>query len=278
MKHNKLLLYTGVLTALLVALSAAYGLFGNSYAAETKNWQVQGIAQDMVDIYIITPALLLSLIRTYRGSRFFAFMLGGILIFLAYSYAIYCFSVHFNNAFLLYCAVFGLSIYLFIYLLVIFPVGRAASFSNSNIPVRSTAVFMAIIALLFYGLWLSDIIPAIIHNKLPAVLAETGLLTNPVHVLDISLLLPALLICSFLLYKKHAVAFFMAPVLLVFCTLMEINIILLTIMMAQKGLANGYTTVIPMGILAVLSTFFLYRFCKHLVAKPVTADNYHAGH
>lgn len=277
MKQNKLLLYTGILTALLVALSAAYGLLApNSYAAETKNWQAQAIAQDLVDLFIITPALLLSLFYTYRGSRFFAFLLGGTLIFIAYSYAIYCFSVHFNPAFLLYCFAFGFSIYLFIYLLVIFPAGSAISFFNSNTPVRSTALFMAIIALFFYGLWLSDIIPAILQNKAPAVLAETGLLTNPVHVLDISLLLPALLIFSFLLYKNHPTAFFMAPVLLVFCILMDINIMLLTIMMTQKGFSTGYFTVVLMAVLALCGIFFLYRFCKHLA--PATADEYHAMH
>lgn len=275
MKKNKLLLYGGLLTALLAAAGAWYGLFTqDSYAAETRNWQVQGIAQDMADLFMAVPLLLIALAGAWRGKRFFVFLLGGVLLFLAYSFAIYCFSVHFNKIFLLYCLVLGLSVYLFIYLYSLFPAKNAIAFFTSETPVRSTATYLGITALLFYGLWLSDIIPAIVSGTRPELLKETGLFTNPVHVLDIALLLPGMLICALLLYKKRPVAFFLAPVLLVFSIIMNINIAFLSVMMVQKGLAEGYFVACAMAALSLTGGWLLFRFCRQLA--PGHPDKYHS--
>ena len=59
-----------------------------------------------------------------------------------------------------------------------------------------------IISVLFYIQWLSQDVPAILSNEAPADVREINIPTNPVHVLDLGLFLPAMIITSILLWKK----------------------------------------------------------------------------
>jgi hypothetical protein len=67
---------------------------------------------------------------------------------------------------------------------------------------RTIGIYFIVISCLFYLLWLAEIVPAIINQVTPASLIETGLLTNPVYVIDLSVCLPALFIPGFLLLGK----------------------------------------------------------------------------
>ena len=60
-----------------------------------------------------------------------------------------------------------------------------------NIKARAVSVFLLVIAILFYLQWLSEDIPALVTGRMPPSVMENGLLTNPVHVLDMGLLLNA---------------------------------------------------------------------------------------
>jgi hypothetical protein len=56
----KLALIRSLLLAFLLILSSSAGLFTpDFYSAETKNWQAQSIGQDLVDLLLIAPFLIL---------------------------------------------------------------------------------------------------------------------------------------------------------------------------------------------------------------------------
>ena len=107
---------------------------------------------------------------------------------------------------------------------------------------------------------MAEIAPAIINNVTPQSLIETGLLTNPVHVIDLSVCLPALFITGFLLLKQNLLGSLLTPAMLVFCILMDITIGALTIVMKLKGLASDYFVAVVMFVLALLSIMLLIWF------------------
>ncbi len=45
-------------------------------------------------------------------------------------------------------------------------------------------------------MWLSEIVPTVIKNEIPKSVLENGVLTNSVHVLDISIVLQSFIIVS----------------------------------------------------------------------------------
>ena len=126
------------------------------------------------------------------------------------------------------------------------------------------AVYFIVISVGFYFLWLSEIIPSAIKNTIPKSLSDVGLATNPIHVLDLSVFLPALFITSILLFRKKSLGFILAPVLLVFCILMNITIGILQVIMTQRGVESGFEVTIIMSILAVFSGVLLVYYFKNM--------------
>jgi len=89
---------------------------------------------------------------------------------------------------------------------------------------------------------------------------ENGLLTNPVHVLDLGLYLPAMLLTAVFLWRGRLPGYLLALPLLVFSALTGIGILAIDLVMAMKGLPVnlGVDTFITAIVLMslVLSVFY----------------------
>lgn len=124
------------------------------------------------------------------------------------------------------------------------------------------AGYFLVISGMFFLLWLSEIVPFAILHTIPPELAESGLVTNPVHVLDLALFLPAIFITSLLLSAKKALGFLLAPVILVFSVLMSFTIFFLIFLMRSGGVQVNYSVNAVMGLLTVMGTILLWQYFK----------------
>ncbi len=262
-KFDKTFIVLSFLLALFVIIVSSYGLFvHNAYSRETLNWVTQAYGQDIVDLFLVTPTLIVTSILAFRKSKIALIMLAGCLLYLIYTFMIYCFDLHFNRMFILYCWILGLSFYLFLYFLFMAVKEPAGEWIKNKIPIKSTGAFILICGIFFYFLWLSSIVPAIIKNTVPVEITEIGMPTNPVHVLDLSIILPGLIITAILLLKKKPLGYMLAPVILTFFILMNIAIGILNIFLKMKGIADDYSVTIIMGVLTVVSLVFLLVFVR----------------
>jgi hypothetical protein len=251
----------------LLVIVGTIGIFTKDfYFRETFNWNVQAIAQDIVDLFIISPILIVSAVAASKNSKTALLVWGGTNLFLIYTFAIYCFAVHFNYLFIMYCALFGLSIYSFVYFVFINSVSIDNISLNEKFPIKTTSIFLIIISVLFYLLWLSEIIPATINNSAPKSLAETGILTNPVHVIDLAVCLPGMIITAVLLFKKKYIGIILAPAVLVFCGEMSLSIGILMAYMMQHGLGADFVPLIFMVIITLVAAGFIIKFSKCIKA------------
>ncbi|HEY5690672.1 MAG TPA: hypothetical protein VIS49_04365 [Cyclobacteriaceae bacterium] len=105
------------LAVLIILVSCAALIIPDLYSAETVNWQSQTIGQDLVDLILVAPILLVTSIFVARNEKIVMLVWGGILLYIIYTYLLYCFEVHFNRLFIIYCICLGLSFYAFIYFL-----------------------------------------------------------------------------------------------------------------------------------------------------------------
>lgn len=116
--HLKTLRTLTILLAVsLTIVSIAGAFFPGTYARDAASMAAQGIGQDLVDLFLGVPMLLVTFYFAARGKRVALLLYGGILFYIMYSFIIYCFGVHFNQLFLLYCMTLGLSLYAFILLM-----------------------------------------------------------------------------------------------------------------------------------------------------------------
>ena len=263
--NDRKILFFSFSLAFLVVVTALFGLLTKgTYALEAENWKIQGIGQDLTDLFLVTPVLLISGIQAYRNRKRWFFIFGGTVLFFSYTYTIYCFALHFNSLFLIYCFCFGLSVYAFIYFIwrALTP-GVIRNF-DEKLPIKSISVFLIGSAVSFYILWLSEIIPAMVHHQVPQSNTAAGIMTNPVHVLDLSLFLPAFIMDAILLMKKNKLALVITPALLVFCILMDLNIAGLILYMWARGAASGFGVSYVMVALALISAYLLYGYFRHM--------------
>jgi hypothetical protein len=101
------------------------------------------------------------------------------------------------------------------------------------------SVYLLLVAILFALLWLSQDIPAIVTGKAPQSVTENGLLTNPVHVLDLGFYLPAMIITAILLWRRKFLGYFFAIPLLVFSILTGIGIIAIDVVTGMRGMPTS---------------------------------------
>jgi hypothetical protein len=235
-------LWISVPLALLVAITAGAGLWWPpTYARESALWAAQGMGGDAVNLVVIVPVLLLTAGLAQRGSLRARLVWMGTLVFLLYNFAIYAVAVHFNALFLAYCGILGGSFYALLGSLPSLSPADVAGAYSPRAPVKTMAAVLCLIGLVFAALWLREIVPATISGQTPKSLADAGLITNPVHILDLSLVLPGLIVTAILLLRRRAVAFVLAPVLMVFCVLMTVAIAGMIVAMVRGNFAADYT-------------------------------------
>ncbi len=251
--------------AFLIIACSYIGLFvPGTYSKETSNWTAQAIGQDAVDLFLISPMLVITAILAARMNTIGRLLWSGVLLYIMYTYAIYCFDVHFNSLFFAYCLVFGLSLYSFVYFLFSQTAEPVKHWPENRLPAKIVGVYLIVIACLFYALWLSQILPAIISNSTPRDLVDVGLPTNPVHVIDLSVALPGIFTVGLLLLKKKPLGLLLAPGILMFTVLMDITIGALIVAMHVKAIQEDYIITVVMTFLALISALFLIIFLRDI--------------
>lgn len=232
-----------VIATFIVALMGLWSpdLYGNS-----DSLAAQGQAQDLVTLLVALPLLIISTWYTARGSIRWRLIWLGTLIYMAYTYVIAAFQVNFNQLFLLYVVVLGSSFYALV-------LGFASTKPEliqlkPEVPVRGISLIAGFLVLSYYGLWLSEILPALQSNSVPPAIVAASTPTSAVHVLDMGFYLPLMLTGAILLWLRQPMGFVVTGAALAFAPLMGIAVIAMVINLVQWGLAES---MVPVAIFAV---------------------------
>ena len=222
------------------------------YAGLTPAFLPQALAQDIANLAIVAPLWLVLAVLALRGSLRAYLLWLGVLTFTIYNYVIYTFSIPFGPLFLLWVAVFGMSIYSLIGgVTAVNHKVVAASFSSRR-AVQVVAWFLIITAVLFGFLWLSEDVPALLSGTRPQSVVDMSLPTNPVHILDLGFFLPAVIATGVMLIRGRALGYTLAPAFIVFLILTGIPILITPVVQSVRGEAAAWGVVGPIGTLTVV--------------------------
>lgn len=270
MNYLKTLRILTILLSLSLAIVSVAGAFlPETYTRDSASLGAQGVGQDLVDLFVGVPLLLLSFYYTTRGSRVASFIYGGTLFYILYSFIIYCFGIHFNRFFLLYCLTLSLSLYSFILLFAHLKQQHVEKWFEQA-PVKMVSVYLSVVALIFYILWLKSIVPAIIHNQVPKDVSDYGLLVSPVHVIDLVFALPGLIIGAILIWKKQSLGYMIASFALVFMVLLTLALAAMVLVLLLRGISEDFTVAIVFGVLSVTSVIFSLLLFRRIKVIAVT--------
>lgn len=215
--------YTAVLSLVLVG-ATLYGLLGDDPyrvspgVQETLPAVLRG--QDLLTLLTV-PVLLWASVRASAGSLRGHLLGLGLLLYYAYSYVMYAFSP-FNDAFLLYITVIGMSSYGLLNGLVRLDVGILGP-AFARTPRRPVGWFLLVVGVAFVGAWLAMIV-SVLPGGLPA-----GRMTydigSAVHVLDLAFVLPLVIATGVLLLRGHPAGPVLGAVLL--CKIVTLGLAML---------------------------------------------------
>ncbi|MFO0703870.1 MAG: hypothetical protein U0525_04055 [Patescibacteria group bacterium] len=261
---SKNIVILSYLVGFLVSVTSLFGIFVSAtYTKETTNWAVQAKGQDVANLVVVLVLVISTFYLSNKSFKGYLVWLGSYL-YLIYAYVIYAFCVHFNHLFLMYVAVLGLSIYLPLLSLININLEQVqATFSKSK-NLKPGSILLFVIGIMFILLWLSEIIPSMLSGNTPDSFLITGLWTNPVHVLDLGIYLPAMIMTAVSVWRKKDVGYFMLVPLLVFSATMGLGIISL---FAILSFSNGESFPVPgyiIGLLVILSSYFSYRIVRKI--------------
>ena len=234
----------------LLALAAAGALFIPSvYAREVPLWAAQGRGQDWVDLVFVVPLMIAAALLTLRGSRRAVLVLAGTLAYALYSLVLYAFFLHFGPLFLVYAWALGLSFFAFVALAGALHADDARAWFDATAPVRLAGGLSVLLGVLFYALWLGEIVPAIVSGQMPRSAADAGLVTNPVHVLDLGIVLPAFIVGGVALWRRRRLGYWLGPAMLAFGVVMDVALAGMAVSMRASGMNEGP----PLGVFVTMT-------------------------
>ena len=263
--------------AVLVVTASVLGLVDPGvYAAETDNWAAQARGQDIGNL-VAFVLLVASGHRWVRGSHRAAIVWLGALLYLVYAYVIYAMAVHFNHLFLVYVAVLGLSSWA-----VLLTTNRVRAHDvrvrarvGAGVP-KWPAVVAVAIGVLFALMWLAEVVPASVSGEPPQSVVEAGLCVNPVHVIDLAILLPAFVAAGWLALRGRASGQFFVGPLLVFSVLMGSSIVAAMVLMTAEGFSGTVPTMVMVSLVVLASLVAAGRHLASYVEVSEVSDPGHA--
>lgn len=250
---TRLWLWLSIVAGILAIAGSLIGLTQRAiYARLTPAFFPQALAQDVANLGLASPALLVLATLALRGSLRAYLVWLGVVTFTVYNYVIYAFSIPFGPLFLLWVTVLGLCLYALI--------GGVASTDHAAVeasytgrrPTRVVGWLLIVTGVLFAALWLSEDLPALLAGRTPQSVIDMALPTNPVHILDLAFFLPAAIATGVMILKARPLAYTAAPSMLVFLVLTGVPILITPVVQSARGEPAAWGVVFPIGTLTVI--------------------------
>ena len=250
------------IAALAMTASAAGVFLPSTYAAETRAWAAQASGQDMVNLFVVYPALLVLARRARRGSMPAYLCWTGLLGYSTYSYVLYAGYTRFSSWFPVYVAILGLS---------------GWTLASATAPLRAQAVAAAFHdqrAARLAGTWLvafggfyslvelAVVARAIVGGSAPQSAVVAGLPTDPVIMLDLAFVLPGMVAAGLLLRGSRAAAYPAGTALLSFSVAMGLAVSTMLVVTGIRIPPLPLPVIVGFGLLTLGHVLVLWRLLR----------------
>jgi hypothetical protein len=254
-----------VAVAFLMVVASAAGLFIDGLYQDGP-WAREALrGGDLTTLLLAAPILGWSLILSIRGSLPARAAWIGALAYGIYNYAYYVFGAEFNDLFLLHIALLTLSIWATAVAVASLDVGAVAAAFRVGRAARWVGGFLVLVGSILGGLWVFLAIRFAVTGKLMADIPADGI--HLVFAIDLSLLVPALVVAGVLLWRRTTIGVVFGAVMAVMGGLYQVNLLVAGVFQANADVA-GAKAFPPEGI--VVATGFLLA-CGVLFGGAIVA-------
>jgi hypothetical protein len=246
----------GILIVALLLLTAGAGVFVEDIYSPFLNETVVAFQffQDLLSL-LFAPLLLVVMFWTQRGSLRAFILWAGLLIYVAYYYAFYCFGFVYTVFYPLYLMLMGLATFSLIGMLARVDLQRFHRHVGDKMPVRLVSGVLAM-TLLFVPIWLS-----IMFHGIRTQQAGT---TDLVFVLDLPFLIPACALAAVQIWRRRPLGYLLSGPLLFKAAVSGILLTGGEFLKIQQGLPPALDQLAMYLFLAVVGSTGLVLYMRNL--------------
>ena len=236
------------------------------YYWDTVSSVAQMQANDLVTLILGLPLLVISFWLTRRGSLRGRLLLTGTLGFILYTYITMCFGAAYNRLFLVYVALFSLSLFAFVLSMMSFDLKTLPSHFSEKLP-RGWIAGLLFFAAAFLSLaWLGRVAATFMPNAIPALENTTSMF---IQAMDLGLIVPLCVLSGVLLLRRHAWGYLLASVGLMKFLTMGIAVSLMGFNMARVGVPVSAVELVVFPVIAIANLVMVALLIKNINDTPM---------
>ena len=235
------------------------------YYWDTVSSAAQMQANDLVTLVLGLPLLAFSFWLTRRGSLRGRLMLAGTLGFVLYTYITMCFGAAYNALFLVYVALFSLSLFAFVLTIMSFDLKTFSAHFSEQLPRRWIAGFLLVAATFISLAWLGRILATFTPGAIPMLDNTTSMF---IQAMDLGIVVPVCVLSGVLLLRRNVWGYLLASIGLVKFMTLGIAVSLMGLNMARVGVPDSAVLVGTFGVLALLGIVMTVVLFRHITDTP----------
>lgn len=284
MKHSRIIVVLVLLIVVFAGVASFTGIISNEerglkeitsvhgevielygkgiYHNMSADVAVQGIGQDYVTFFLGIPLLIFGLMKALKGSLRWRLFLSGVLGYFFVNYWFYTAMGMYNELFLFYISLMGLSFFGLSTVLFGVDLSSIKEKFSSKTPFKLSGIFLIVNATMIALLWLQVVVPPLLDGTIipKEVQHYTTLI---VQGFDLGLLLPLCFVTAGLFLKRKPLGFLLAPVYLVFLSLLMTALLAKLIAMSLVGVPGGPALVI-IPVIMLIAYFCSYKTLREV--------------
>lgn len=231
---KKIIYLNSFVITVLTAITTLSGLFSSTlYQMDTISIISQMQGQDLITLIIVIPVMMGSLYLISKDSLRGRLIWMGTIFYFLYTYVSMSFATSYNQLFLVYVALFSLSLFTFLGELISMDIKKVKENFSSNKMRKVTAIFLFIVGLMLAGMWLKMIIDSLIMGAEPLALEKYTTLV--IQALDLGIVVPTAILSAYLLIKNNEWGYVIASIFLIKASLLGTAILSMILFMALNG-------------------------------------------
>jgi hypothetical protein len=223
----------------LIAIASFAGVFAEGLYRDNLWTTSQFRGADFIRLFVAVPLFAGALYFVTQGSLRALLVWLGFLWLAVYDYAFYLFAAAFNELFLIYVAIFGLSIAALIWALPQIDVQAIRNRFTDSVPARLISGYMAFWVLMLGALWVGMSIAFLLTGNIPQSVIDSGHPTAIVFALDLAVLLPAVALAAIWLWRREPWGYVLAVMVNVKGATYALALISMGVFMERAGLEAG---------------------------------------
>jgi hypothetical protein len=248
---SKPALVLSTMIAVLATIASAGGLFVDGLyrdnAFVTSTW----LGTDLVTLVVAIPLLIVAMFLASRGSARAYLVWLGVLDSMLYNFGFYLFGASFNQFFMIYAALVAFSSWALFLGLVDLDVEKLSNQFSPRVPVRSISIYMLFVGLGLTSVYVAQWLDFIMSGQVPAIVMKSDHPTNVVFALDLTLVIPLLIVGALWLWRRSPWGYVVAAIVNVKGAIYMLGLCTATLAAYQAGTVQSPSEITLWGSIGV---------------------------